>query len=291
MQALAAWLKARPQFAILGLAATLLLPIPGLTSFVSSILLVFLVMAHGVARAMLEVAVAGAILLGGALFAGIPLVRMLELMMVFWLPALLAAVILQKTRSLALTVQLSVIVAILGLTAFFVVTADPVAFWEPMVAEAAEAFRANGLELNTELLELEYMTVSAVWFLWLIGVAAMLLGYGIYRALPEETVEFGRFHNLKLGRVLAVIAMLAAIPAMVIDGVWLNSVAFILFGAFWLQGLAIVHWLHAGKVLPLAAVAAVYVLIPLTQVLALMMLAITGYLDAWFDFRRRMKKA
>ncbi len=291
MQALAAWLKARPQFAIFGLAATLLLPIPGLTSFVSSILLVFLVMAHGMARAALEVAIAGAILLGGALLAGIPPVRMLELMMVFWLPALVAAVMLQKTRSLALAVQLSVIVAIGGLTAFFVVTADPVAFWEPMVAEAAAAFRASGLELNTELLELEYMTVSAVWFIWMIGVGAMLLGYAIYRALPEETVEFGRFRNLKVGRVLAVVALLAAIPAMVVDGVWLNSVAFILFGAFWLQGLAIIHWLHAGKVLPFAAVAAVYVLIPLTQVLALMMLAITGYLDAWFDFRRRMKKA
>jgi hypothetical protein len=60
---------------------------------------------------------------------------------------------------------------------------------------------------------------------------------------------------------------------------------------FWLQGLSIVHWLHAEEILPLGAVVAVYLLLPLLQVLVFTVLAVIGYMDAWFGFRHRMKKA
>ena len=59
---------------------------------------------------------------------------------------------------------------------------------------------------------------------------------------------------------------------------------------FWLQGLAIVHWMHAEGLLPLAAVVAVYILLPLLQVLLITVLAVLGFTDAWFGYRRRMKK-
>ena len=84
---------------------------------------------------------------------------------------------------------------------------------------------------------------------------------------------------------------LASLLALVVNGVWLQNVAFVMFAMFWLQGLAIVHWLHAEEILPLGAVVAVYVLLPLLQVLVSTALAIIGYMDAWFGFRRRIKKA
>ena len=48
---------------------------------------------------------------------------------------------------------------------------------------------------------------------------------------------------------------------------------------------------HAAYGVSVAAVVSVYVLLPLLQVLLVTVLAILGYMDAWFGFRRRMKKA
>ena len=291
MKAFAAWLVARPQNALIGLAATLLFPLPGLMGVVSSMIVVLLIMTHGWRRAAIQVAVAAAVLMAVALLVGFSVPALTELMALFWLPALLLGALLQESRSLTLTMQVSVIIAIVTLTAFYVIVPDPVAFWEPRVAEAAEAMKASGFELNMELLDLQYMTVSAVLMGWTIGTTGFLLGYGVYRKLPMETVELGRFRDLNFGRVIAFAVALVSLLAIVVDAAWLQNVAPVMFVIFWLQGLAIVHYMHARQLIPIHAVVAVYVLVPLLQVLIVTVLAIIGYMDAWFDFRRRMIKA
>jgi len=49
--------------------------------------------------------------------------------------------------------------------------------------------------------------------------------------------------------------------------------------------------MHLVGRLPLAAVVAVYLLLPFLQILLMTALAVLGYTDAWFDFRRRKIKA
>ena len=68
--------------------------------------------------------------------------------------------------------------------------------------------------------------------------------------------------------------------------VWMQNIAFLMFAAFWLQGLAIVHWLNGQGLLPVFALVAVYVLLLLINVLLAVPLAVLGYIDAWFHFRR-----
>ena len=288
MQRLAAWLVARPQNAVMGLAVTLLLPAPQLTS---GVIMVLLVLAQGVRQAVIEALVAAAALLTVSLIFGVSLVSLVTLMAGTWVPVLLLAVVLINSRSLALTMQLTVILAVAALTGFYIVVADPAAFWEPYLTTMAEISRQSGLELNEELLNAEVMTVSAALAFWMLYVAGLLLGYGWYQKLPAGTDQFGRFRALSFGRVIAFTMALASLLALVVSGVWLQNVAFVMFAMFWIQGLAIVHWLHAEEYLPLGAVVAVYVLLPLLQVLIFTALAIIGYMDAWFGFRRRMKKA
>ena len=288
MQRLAAWLVARPQNAVVGLAVTLLLPAPQLTS---GVIMVLLVLAQGMRQAVIEAMVAAAALLTVSLIFGVSVVSLLTLMAGTWVPVLLLAVALVSARSLTLTMQMTVILTVVALTGFYVVVTDPVAFWEPYLVTMAEIALQSGLELNQDLLNAEVMTVSAALAFWMLYVAGLLLGYGLYKKLPVETADFGRFRDLSFGRVIAFAMALASLLALVVDGAWLQSVAFIVFAMFWLQGLAIVHWLHAEKILPLGAVVAVYVLLPLLQVLVFSALAIIGYMDAWFDFRRRIKKA
>jgi len=291
LQAFVAWLVARPQNAIVGLVVTLLLPVPGVTSLISSIIVVLLVMLQGTRRAALEVVIASVILIGISLLAGFSVPRLAELMGLFWAPALLLGILLRRTRSLTLTLQVSVIMAVVALTAFFVVMPDQVAFWQPRVAEAAEIMRASGLELQTERLDLEFMTVSAVLMVWTLGTAGFLFGYGAYRKLADEGAQYGLFRDLDFGRVIAFTLALVSLLGFLVDVTWLQNVALLMFVTFWIQGLAIVHYMHAEKLIPWGAVIAVYVLVPLLQVLVITALAIFGYMDAWFGIRRRMKKA
>lgn len=285
MQGIAAWLVARPQNAVLALAVTLLLPAPQLTS---GVILVLLVLAQGVRLAAIEAGVAAAALLAVSLLFGASAVSLLALMAATWLPVAVLAGLLMKTRSLTLTLQVSVIAAIVGVLGFYVVVADPAAFWEPYLAMMAEVFEQNNLQLNTALLSAEVMTVSVVLAMWMLYVVGLLLGYALYRRLPAETVDLGRFQDLNFGRVLAS-AMAVIVVVAFIAG--LQNTAYVLFVVFWLQGLAIVHWLHGTGRLPLAALIAVYALLPFLQVLLMMALAVLGYVDAWFGFRRRMKMA
>jgi hypothetical protein len=201
------------------------------------------------------------------------------------------AVLLSGSRSLTLTVQVSVIVAALAIVGFYAVVVDPVAFWQPYITMMAELVEKNNLQLNLELLTAEVMTLSAVLAFWMLYTAGLLLGYALYRRLPQETRDFGWFRNLNLGRVIAFTMALTSLLAFIVDAAWLQNLAFVLFVVFWIQGLAIVHWMHAERRLPLAALVAVYALLPFLQVLLMTTLAVFGYMDAWFDFRRRLKRA
>jgi uncharacterized protein YybS (DUF2232 family) len=56
---------------------------------------------------------------------------------------------------------------------------------------------------------------------------------------------------------------------------------------FWLQGLAVVHWMYSERRLPLFVVIVTYVLLPFLHVFLVLGLSVLGYTDAWFRYRRR----
>lgn len=288
MQAIAKWLVARPHNAVLGLAVTLLLPAPQLTS---GAIMVLLILVQGIRLAVIEAIVAAPVLAVAFVLFGGTLASVIVLMAVTWVPVTLLAVSLVTMRSLTLTLQMTVIVAVAALLVFQIAVPDPTAFWQPYLDIMAAVIRENGLQLDTELLTADVMTISAVLVFWMLYTVALLIGYWLYQQLPVEVHDFGRFRDLNFGRVIAFTMLLASLLALVIDATWLQNVAFVTFVMFMMQGLAIIHWLHGEGILPVAALVAVYVLLPFLQVLLVMVLALIGYADAWFGFRRRMIKA
>jgi hypothetical protein len=289
MRAVAKWLVARPLNGVLVLAAT---SSPYL-GFLSAALVVLLVLHDGARVAALKAAGAGLLLgLIGAV-VGTPPSVVLAVAVVYWLPAALLATLLAVTRSLTLTLQVSVLLAVLGMLVFVGIVGDPVAFWQAELGAAAEVWRSMGaVELADSLAEGQallaaQMTMFIVTLLWTIYAATLVLGYKLFRQLPGEPDRFGRYRDLDFGRVLALIMALCSIIALVTGAAWLQNIAFVMFAVFWLQGLAIVHWLHGAEILPGFAVAMVYVLmLPLSAVVVIG-LAVLGYIDAWFDLRRR----
>jgi hypothetical protein len=294
MQAVAAWLVARPLNAVLALAATISLPY---LSFLSGVVLVLLVLHKGPKAAFLDAVIAGGLLAVVGLVAQGSLVTVLSGAVVMWLPAMLLAVILIATRSLTLTLQVSVIMAILLMVGFFLVVDDLVGFWRSILVAIVEVWRELGLTEQADLLDgqldavAEQMTTIAVLTSWTVHSVICVIGYLLYRSLPGETDDFGRFRDLNLGRVIAITMALASVAAVLSDAIWLQNIAFVMFFVFWLQGLAIVHWLYGEGHLPVFGVIAVYVLMPFLNVILLMGLAVVGYVDTWFRLRRPRIKA
>ena len=290
MQPIAEWLVARPQNVVLGLTASLLLPF---AQIFGGAVMVLVVLQVGTRRATVSGLIAAAALAMIALLVGASAQQMLVNALVSWLPALLLAALMYRWRSLTLTLQVSAIVAMFTTLVIFGVLGDPTVFWTDVLANIAAVFRDAGLTEQARLLLQEQariapqMTMLVVITSWSMYVVVLLLGYAIYQALPGNKGVFGRFCDLNFGRVLALILALASVAAVLSGAAWLQNFALVTFAIFWLQGLAIVHWLHAEKRLPVALLIAVYALLPLLNVLMLATLAVVGYLDAWFAFRAR----
>lgn len=289
MQALVVWLVARPQNAVLALAATLLLPV---LQILSGIIMVLLVLRHGVRVAVLEGLGAGALLALVALIVGASIPEIVITVLITWVPALFLASVLRATRSLILTLQVSVIVAALIVIVFHVVVGDPLAYWQTMLTTMAEISKEMGLREQADILMSEQasvagqMTMLVVFSSWTLYSASFLLGYLLYRQLPGDSGNFGRFCDLSFGRVVALTMALASVLALASSAIWAQNIAILLFAVFWLQGLAIVHWMYTDRNMPLFGVVAVYALMPVLHVMLVMALAMLGFTDVWFRYRR-----
>jgi hypothetical protein len=287
----AAWLVARPQNGVVALAATLVLPAP---QFTSGVIVVLLVLAQGVRMAVIQALIAGAFLAVLGLFWGYSLGATLTGMLLVWAPLVFLAMLLLTTRSLALTLQVSVLLMAVVVVGFYLTVSDPVAFWQPIMDKAIELWRQSNMQEQAELMAAqpeavaELATVVAAWSGWTVYVVSLLWGYWLYSQLPGETRSFGRFQDLNFGRVIAMTLVLAIVLGVAFGANWLLNIALVLFAVFWLQGLAILHFVHGQGYLPVFGLIAAYALLPFLHVVLVMSLAFAGYTDAWFGFRKRM---
>ncbi|MDX1480852.1 MAG: DUF2232 domain-containing protein [Woeseiaceae bacterium] len=292
-QTVAAWVVARPQNGVLALAATLALPV---LQLVSGALIVLLVLRRGVRDAALYGVIAGLLLVAMALVTRAPAGMVAGSIAVVLMPSLLFGLLLQWTRSLTLTLQVSVIVAALATLGFGLAVADPVAYWQPVMQALVEWARQNDLHLQADALEAEpamaanMMTLAFVLTRWAIVTVVGLLGYWLARSLGGESGDYGRFRDLNLGRVIALTMAIASVIAWLAGPDWLQNVAVVMFATFWLQGLAVMHWLQAHGQLPAFVIIATYALMVVLHVFLLLTLAVLGYTDAWFDYRSRASR-
>ena len=294
MQPVASWLVARPQNAVLGLAATLLLPF---AQVVSGAVIVLLVLQQGLRTALLESAAALTVLAVVSLLVNAPLAQLLVNALVTWLPVMLLATVMLRARSFTLALQVAAIVAIVATLGFFLVLGDPTVFWIEVLTRLSAFFAGMGLQEQAELLATQtallapQMTMVVVSASWSIIVLVLALGYVLYGALPGKNASFGRFCDLNFGRVLALTMAVTSVAAFFAGAAWLKNIAFVAFVIFWIQGLALVHWLHIERRMHVVMVIGVYAALFLLSPLVVIALAVVGYADAWFGLRNRMKRA
>ena len=259
----------------------------------SSALLVMLVLSNGLRTAIIQALITAGLLGVASLLSGKNPAVVAFSMGAIWAPGLVLVTLLMATRSLALTLQISVIATAVIIGAIFAIATDPTAFWEATLSAVVEAWREQGEEEMATVVEqllpfAEHMTLTIVLTLWIVHSALFTLGYALAGRLPGAAAGYGRFAELSLGKVIAILMAASSIVAMLVNAILLKNLAFLFYAVFWLQGLALLHWLHAEKKIPAVLLIFAYasLVIPPINAIALMALALVGYADAWFNFRR-----
>lgn len=296
MRGVAAWLVARPHNGILALAASASLVMLPLLQVVSGVVMMLLTLANGMRMAAIQAMFAGALLTVIAAVFSVPLAVVPTLMLVLWAPMLLLGLLLTYTRSLTLTLQVSVLATVAFIVIFYLAVSDLQAFWAPKLEMLVQFWRQSGMQEQADALLSQKEAVADVaavmvgfsgWMLYAVGC---LLGYSLYRLLPRETGDFGRFQDLNFGRIIAMTVVLVVVLGLVFGATWLLNIAVVLMVVFALQGFAIVFWMYRQGILPIfgLVVVAVLVMLPRLNVMVIMSLALAGYADAWFGLRKRM---
>ena len=215
------------------------------------------------------------------------------------LPSLLAAFVLERSRSLGFVFQALAIASCLLVLAIHGLLGDPVrvlapaiAKLEPMLARTADTLLQVGIkstpaEIGAATARVAWATLG--WMVLLHAFIAQCAGLWAFGRMREPGL-FGReFRRLTLGRSIAwmlVAAFLASLAAhRLLEHGWqaVDDVLFVLAAAFLVQALAVVHGLRDMQVIGMLPVVLAYVAV----VLVPMALVGIGFADTWVRFRER----
>jgi hypothetical protein len=273
---------------------TFLLP---LTNVISAAIVIMTARGSGWQRAALDVGASLVLLAGlvqltnGEPGVAAPLTAVLGAG-ALWSGAVLGGNLLRRFQSVDLAVQALVLVALLGMGAAGLAIPDARAHWQPVLEALIQASglpQVSGLPAGwlSTMAALMHGVIAAS-LLFTLMLAMML---GLWLDPDAASTEWRRrFLEMRLGRVLSLVAGLAAV--LLVSGfVTLGGGALLVLGTgFAAQGLAIVHWTaderQWPRIWPLVLYGPLLLGAPPAGLL-LAALALAGLVDNGVSLRRR----
>ena len=212
-----------------------------------------------------------------------------------WLPAILLALIYIKNSSITLTIQVLTLMTIGALLIFYLLIENPESFWNQILINTKDILLESGLN-DEAMITQDQMSLISGQIAAMIGVMTwslysflVTLGVNIFQSNAIDSKKNGSFIDLNLGKSIASIAALSSLCLFVFDSSWIENLAYMSLLFFWLQGLSIVHWLRANSIISRFFLIFLYILFPILNIFIVMLLALVGYTDAWFNFRSKIK--
>ncbi len=248
--------------------------------------------------------VPGALILGlaTAISGGIALLALggvnlaIGFLILMWLPVWLLAVLLRSSRSLALAIVGAMVLGFVMLGGQFIQSADPVADWKALLGPFVESLADAQLVEGSQQAALVALMAS-----WMPGIVAAgfflqltvsLLLARWWQALLYNPGGFrAEFHQLRLPKVLSIALLLAVLPMWMRSGteVTVAEYAVILLVVAWfIQGLALAHGIVGKLGSSSGWLIGIYLLLLFALPHTVIVLAMVGIADAWFDFRARL---
>lgn len=235
---------------------------------------------------ILALAICTQLLLGNAAIGALTAIAQL-------VPSFILATMLHSTRSLSLSMQFF---ALLGAIIFVIVTAlfpNAEHFWQstltPVLTPALEA--SGNTQEQIELIIAQtskYMIGLLIMSIVLVHSGILLFGYKLY-SLANENTQFDQdFVQLRLGKVLAALALIAGAWAFLAKSPFAAQLCGILIILFFLQGMVVIHTtcgtMTKGK-LWLIITYLLVIFVPQTIVVVILL----GLFETFFKLRLRVK--
>ena len=275
------------------MAISMLMP---LSMILSGATLTALILKASILKALFQCIVAMVFLFTLGFFFNFGIVDIATKCFLYWLPVIFITLIFKKNSSFTLTVQLLSIISILFLIYFFIVVGQPDIFWSEILINFSTILTDSGLREEALLIQnqmnliIEQISSIIAVMIWSSYVFILAFGLNIYNSDENTPNSLDSFSDLNLGKFIAVFAALCSLSLFFVDIYWLKNLTYMLLLFFWMQGLAVIHWFRNKRTIPRFLLAIIYVLLPVFNVLIVMLLAVVGYTDAWFNFRSRIKQ-
>jgi hypothetical protein len=293
-QSLAKWLAANPGGAVVVTGLLGLLPLLGLgfAFFLPGAVPGLVALERG-PRAGALVAFGASVLLAAAMWMfGRPVP--VGFIYAAWVlgPPLLLAVLLARTQSLSMCLQVATLAGAGVLVLLHASFGDPEQFWAPFVRDLAQEMKQRGLPMDLEKDGLVETLARTLWgwvavLTMLLAMCALFLARW-WQSLQHATGSFGtEFRELRLGQALGVVAAVVLVASMFTEPTLLDDIGRLFMGALVIVGLAAVHRLVAARQMSSGWLWATYALLVLVAPFAVAALAGLGFVDNWTRSQRR----
>ena len=211
-------------------------------------------------------------------------------------PPLALAVLLQRSASLALCLQVAVLGGAAMVVLLHATLGDPEQFWAPFVRDLAQEMQRRGLAVDLEEDGLVETLARTLWG-WVTVLTMLLAMCALFLARWWQTRvdpagRFGaEFQQLRLGKVLGAAAAVAIAASFVSERPLVDDLARLFMGALMVVGLAAAHRFKAEGRLNGAWLWAIYVLLVLAAPVMVAALAGWGFVDNWLRSQRAAQSA
>ncbi len=212
--------------------------------------------------------------------------------LVQWLPLMVLAEILRRTRSISFTLVVGMGLAMIVAALQFVVWPDAESMWLSFLKVLFQDYQQQpGIDPEQVDAALTYvvhwMNIMLVAVMFSTFVGTLLAGRWFQARLADSAGFREEFYAIRLGKGAAAATLVLLIASVLLQQNWLSALVMVMLATFLYQGMAILHsWSkHYGKQMLLVLLYVMMIIFP--QVVAV--IALLGVIDNWIDFRARFK--
>lgn len=300
MRGLGAYIMRGPLQAMLvtaALALVSLVPILGVVSMLSGAALALVTLRHGARQGITVLLGAGAIT-GVFMYFVFGAMALGFVFLLLWLPLLLLALVLRSSASWSIVIDAATALGLAGIVVFYLLTGDPVQFWQNVLSQMVELMSAQGGGMEgMETIQNQLPMFSR----WLTGMLAGALVMGQilslmvgrwWQALLYNPGGFRQeFLELRQSR-LAAMVLLAILVLSLPDLGGVSDMAgdmmIVMVTVYSIVGLALVHALVDRTGRHVGWLVALYLFLFILPPQAMLLLASAGFADSWVNFRKRL---
>ncbi len=212
--------------------------------------------------------------------------------LVSWLPILFIASILATTNSWSKTLQLILLIAVVGVMLFHFLYPDAATFWvqllEPLKPLLKQSYQFGDAKIDESIkVASQWMTGTFAAAFALLTIVSLMIARN-WQALLYNPGGFGEeFRQIRIGKQASIGLLIGIALAVFTNNQLITELIMVAIAIFMFQGLSLAHGLVKLRGMGTGWLIALYVLMFILLIQMIVLLATFGLIDNFVDFRQK----